>query len=166
MYADDVAGTTAPDNHLSDTVTCSGKTMNVVSQGHVDFKTGTRVLGGVPIGPQWFCVRRQVRARRRPLGRDVAVRLLYGGLNSLEVGFGSAFLCCFFAVVLALLAGYYGGWVDWVITRFFDIIWAFPVILLAIALGTSLSINGFHRFGIEHRVGQPADPDVRDRATR
>ena len=46
--------------------------------------------------------------------------------------------------MLALLAGYYGGWVDWVITRFFDLIWAFPVILLAIALGTALSINGLH----------------------
>ena len=60
------------------------------------------------------------------------------GVNSLEIGIGSALICIFFALILALLAGYYGGWTDWVISRFFDLIWAFPVILLAIALGTAL----------------------------
>ena len=39
-------------------------------------------------------------------------------------------ICTFFAIVLALLAGYFGGWVDCVISRFFDLIWAFPVVLL------------------------------------
>jgi peptide/nickel transport system permease protein len=86
-------------------------------------------------------------------GRDVAVRLLYGGQNSLKVGIGSGLICTLFALVLALLAGYYGGWVDWVIARFFDLIWAFPVLLLAIALGTALSINGFHHFGISIASG-------------
>src|SRR5439155_24796044 len=75
--------------------------------------------------------------------------LLYGGINSLKVGIGSALICTFLAVVLALLAGYYRGWVDWIITRFFDLIWAFPVILLAIALGAALAINGIHwNFGL------------------
>ena len=69
-------------------------------------------------------------------------------VNSLKVGIGSALICVLFAVILALLAGYYGGWADWVITRFFDLIWAFPVILLSIALGSALAINGFHHFGI------------------
>jgi peptide/nickel transport system permease protein len=72
----------------------------------------------------------------------VAVRLLYGGRNSLKVGIGSAIICTFVAVILALLAGYYGGAADWVITRSFDLLWAFPVLLLAIALGAALSING------------------------
>ena len=62
------------------------------------------------------------------LGRDVAVRLLYGGRNSLKVGIGSALICTLVAVLLALIAGYYGGWVDWVVSRFFDLIWAFPVL--------------------------------------
>src|SRR5213078_5145791 len=77
----------------------------------------------------------------------------YGGINSLKVGIGSAVICTLISIVLALLAGYYGGWIDWVITRFFDLIWAFPVILLAIALGTALSINGFHHFGINVESG-------------
>src|SRR5205823_14177315 len=86
-------------------------------------------------------------------GRDNAVRLLYGGRNSLIVGIGSAFICTVLAVVLALIAGYYGGPADWTITRFFDLIWAFPVFLLAIALGSALSINGFHHFGINIEAG-------------
>jgi peptide/nickel transport system permease protein len=81
------------------------------------------------------------------------VRILYGGFNSLKIGLGSALFCTFVAVVLALLAGYFGGWVDWIITRFFDLIWAFPVLLLAIALGSALSINGFHHFGISIEPG-------------
>ena len=52
-----------------------------------------------------------------------------------------------------MLAGYYGGWVDWLISRFFDLIWAFPVLLLAIALGTALSINGFHHLGLNIKAG-------------
>src|SRR5207237_55452 len=95
------------------------------------------------LGPCWFsCGGKMV------LGADVAVRLLYGGLNSLKIGIGSAAICTFIAIILALLAGYYGGWVDWIITRFFDLIWAFPVFLLAIALGTALTVKGFHHFGI------------------
>ena len=62
-------------------------------------------------------------------------------------------ICTFIAVVLALIAGYFGGWIDWIITRGFDLIWAFPVLLLAIALGSALSVNGFHHFGINIQQG-------------
>ena len=44
--------------------------------------------------------------------------------------------------MLGLLAGYYRGAIDGVISRTMDIIWAFPVILLGIALGTALAIEG------------------------
>src|SRR5919205_549345 len=56
-------------------------------------------------------------------------------------------------VFVLIVAGCFGGWVDWIITRFFDLIWAFPVLLLAIALGSALSINGFHHFGISIEPG-------------
>jgi peptide/nickel transport system permease protein len=55
--------------------------------------------------------------------------------------------------VLSLLAGYYGGWIDFVITRFYDLFYAFPVILLGIALGSALAISGFHHFGISIQSG-------------
>jgi peptide/nickel transport system permease protein len=147
VYASHVAHTGPNDNHVADTIVVHGKQLQVVSQGGVTFKNGQAELtnvGGVGIGPQWFAAGGKYVLGADNNGRDVAVRLLYGGINSLKIGIGSALICTALSIVLALLAGYYGGWLDWVITRFFDLIWAFPVILLAIALGTALSINGLH----------------------
>jgi peptide/nickel transport system permease protein len=150
-YARDIAKTGPNDNHLGETFVRGGKNVNVVSKG--GFVGGQFHAGGVPVGPQlWHAGGRYVFGADNQ-GRDVAVRLLYGGLNSLKVGIGSAVICTLLALVFALLAGYYGGWADWIISRFFDLIWAFPVLLLAIALGTALSINGFHHFGISIQSG-------------
>jgi peptide/nickel transport system permease protein len=150
-YSHHIAKTGPNDNHLGETFTRDGRQVEVVSKG--GFTGGTFKAGGIPVGPQlWHAGGRYVLGADTQ-GRDVAVRLLYGGLNSLKVGIGSALICTLLALVLALLAGYYGGWVDWVISRFFDLIWAFPVLLLAIALGTALSINGFHHFGISIQSG-------------
>ena len=55
---------------------------------------------------------------------------MYGGRTSLLIGFVSALITTVLAVVLGLLAGYYRGWVDAVIARAMDVIWAFPVLLL------------------------------------
>ena len=72
-------------------------------------------------------------------------------------------ICTILSIILALLAAYFGGASDWIISRFFDLIWAFPVILLGIALGTALSIDGFHHRAHQHPRRQPLDPDLRDR---
>jgi peptide/nickel transport system permease protein len=150
-YAHHIAKTGPNDNHLGETFVRDGKNVDVVSKG--GFIGNQFKAGGIPAGPQlWHAGGRYVFGADNQ-GRDVAVRLLYGGLNSLKVGIGSALICTLLALVLALLAGYYGGWIDWVISRFFDLIWAFPVLLLAIALGTALSINGFHHFGINIQSG-------------
>jgi peptide/nickel transport system permease protein len=152
VYANHVAHTAPNENHLGETFTKNGKQVPIVSKGGFD-QNGQFHAGGIPVGPQlWHAGGKYVFGADNQ-GRDVAVRLLYGGLNSLKVGIGSAIICTFFAILLALLAGYYGGWVDWLISRFFDLIWAFPVLLLAIALGTALSINGFHHFGINIQSG-------------
>jgi peptide/nickel transport system permease protein len=151
VYAHHVAHTDPNANHLGETFPRGGQQVPVISKG--GFTGTTFKAGGVPVGPQlWHAGGRYVFGADNQ-GRDVAVRLLYGGVNSLKVGIGSALICTLLAVVLALLAGYYGGWVDWIISRFFDLIWAFPVLLLAIALGTALSINGFHHFGINIQSG-------------
>jgi len=128
----------------------NGKRIHVISQGHTTIVNGVPnvVPGGVPIGPQWGAAGGQYVLGADELGRDVATRLLYGGRNSLFVGVVSAAICTVLSVVLALVAGYFGGVVDWIISRLFDLIWAFPVVLLGIALGTALTINGFHHFGI------------------
>jgi peptide/nickel transport system permease protein len=147
----DVAGTGPNENHVGESVAVGNKQVPVVSAGGIqlDPKTGQPVpgslnAGGVPIGPQLWHAGGKFALGADLNGRDVAVRLLYGGRNSLIIGIGSALICTLAALLLALLAGYFGGATDWLITRFFDIIWAFPVLLLAIALGTALSINGFH----------------------
>jgi peptide/nickel transport system permease protein len=151
VYANRVAHTGPNENHLGEAFTRDGKQVQVVSKG--GFVGGEFKAGGIPVGPQlWHAGGKYVFGADNQ-GRDVAVRLLYGGLNSLKVGIGSAVICTFFAILFALLAGYFGGWGDWLISRFFDLIWAFPVLLLAIALGTALSINGFHHFGINIESG-------------
>jgi peptide/nickel transport system permease protein len=151
QYAKHVAHTGPNDNHLGETFTKDGKQVPVVSKG--GFVNGEFIAGGIPVGPQlWHAGGRYVFGADNQ-GRDVAVRLLYGGRNSLLIGIGSAIFCTFFALALALLAGYFGGSTDWLISRAFDLIWAFPVLLLAIALGTALSINGFHHLGINIAAG-------------
>jgi peptide/nickel transport system permease protein len=98
---------------------------------------------GRPIGAQWLeADGRFFLGADGRLGRDEMVRLMYGGRTSLLVGFSAALLTTLLATLLGLLAGYYRGWPDTVIARAMDVIWAFPVILLAIALGLTLAVGG------------------------
>ena len=156
LYAEHVAKTGPNTNHITDVVIVDGERREVISAGGAvqDPQTGELRIKPVEVlGPTWFSGGGRFVLGADTNGRDVAVRLLYGGLNSLKVGIGSALLCTLMALVLALLAGYFGGWLDWVITRFFDLIAAFPVILLAIALGAALAINGFHQGPIDIESG-------------
>jgi peptide/nickel transport system permease protein len=155
VYAHRIAHTGPNDVHASETVIVSGKPRQVISGGsHYDAKTNQFIVAApVYLGPTWWHAHGRFVLGTDNLGRDVAVRLLYGGRNSLMIGIGSALICTFVAVVLALLAGYNRGKTDWIISRFFDLIWAFPVFLLAIALSTALAINGFHHFGISIEPG-------------
>jgi len=127
LWADQIAHTTPEENHLTDTIEQDGETVNVVA------------LDGVPIGPTW---QGEFFLGADQLGRDNMVRLLYGGRNSLLIGVVAAVLTTLLAIIFGVLAGYLRGWSDSAISRLMDIIWAFPVILLGIALGTSLAEGG------------------------
>ena len=155
VYAHHVAHTGPNEIHATELVRVGGHERQVVGGGsYYDPKTNQFVVRGVSVlGPTWWHAGGKFVLGSDALGRDVAVRLLYGGLNSLKIGIGSALVCSFLAIVLALLAGFFRGWVDWIISRFFDLIWAFPVLLLAIAIGSALQINGFHHFGINIKPG-------------
>ncbi|HLR10388.1 MAG TPA: nickel transporter permease [Sporosarcina sp.] len=67
-------------------------------------------------------------------GRDILSRIIHGAKISLWVGFFSVIGSVIIGSVLGIVAGYYGRWVDTVISRIFDIMLAFPSILLAIAI--------------------------------
>jgi peptide/nickel transport system permease protein len=151
LYAKHVAHSGPDDNHVSDSIKIDGRTVPVISSGKLTTTaTGELQLqpGGVPIGPQWFSVGGRFVLGADQNGRDVAVRLLYGGRTSLLISFAVAAIAMFSATGLALMAGYYGGWIDAVISRFLDTLWAIPGLLLGVALGTALSLNGIDQFGI------------------
>ena len=68
------------------------------------------------------------------LGRDVLSRILYGARLTLIVAFFAGIITCIVGATLGLIAGYYRGWADRLISRFVDIWMAFPPILFAILL--------------------------------
>ncbi len=68
------------------------------------------------------------------VGRDILSRVIYGTRVSLAVGFAAVALSGLIGLTVALLAGYYGGWVDAVLSRIVDTFLAFPLILLALSI--------------------------------
>ena len=71
-------------------------------------------------------------------GRDILSRLIYGSRIALLVATVPVLVAAGVGLVLGLLAGYLGGWVDTIFMRFADILFAFPAILLAIAIVAAL----------------------------
>ena len=68
------------------------------------------------------------------LGRDVLVRLLYGGRISLLVGLATAIFAAIIGTIIGIMAGYHGGWLDALLMRTTDIVIALPVLPLLIVL--------------------------------
>ncbi|MDX6674809.1 MAG: peptide/nickel transport system permease protein [Solirubrobacteraceae bacterium] len=140
LWADQVAHVGPDENNLTGTFERGGKRLYVV----------TPPPETKPVGPGWSG-RYLLGADKN--GRDEMVRLLYGGRNSLLVGFASALITTVVAVILGLLAGYFRGRTDLVVRTTFDIIWSFPVLLLGISLGTALAIGGLHLGPIDIESG-------------
>jgi len=72
-------------------------------------------------------------------GRDILSRVILGASVSLKVGFLSVGLALVIGTVIGLLAGFYGRWVDDVLMRVMDMLFAFPAVLLAIGI---LAVRG------------------------
>jgi peptide/nickel transport system permease protein len=131
LWANEIADTGPNATHTLEKVEVDGETREVVNPE------------GKPVGPLWLGAGGKffLGADGR-LGRDEMVRLMYGGRTSLFVGITAALITTLLGTALGLLAGYYRGWVDATIARTMDVIWAFPVILLGIALGLALAVGG------------------------
>jgi peptide/nickel transport system permease protein len=131
VWADHVAHTGPNTTHTLEKLHEGGEVKEVVEPS------------GKALGPQWFSAGGKFfLGADGHLGRDEMVRLLYGGRSSLFIGIVAAIITTFLAVIFGLLAGFYGGFTDTVISRVMDVIWAFPVVLLAIALGIVLAVGG------------------------
>jgi peptide/nickel transport system permease protein len=130
FYANHLAKTDPFSSNLTGTTSVNGKEVEVVQQTQSGLG-----LGVIPIGPTWQW-NYMIGADNQ--GRDVMARVLYGGRASLQIGVASAVICTLLALALALLAGFFRGWTDSVLSRIMDLIWAFPVYLLAISLATVL----------------------------
>ena len=120
---------------LDATVTIDGTAVPVMEQS-----TEGLGLGYNPIGPTWRLGSYFLGADNQ--GRDVMARLLYGGLTSLLIAGAATALTLTVATILGLAAGFFGGLTDIILSRILDVLWAFPVYLLAISLSIVLIAHG------------------------
>jgi peptide/nickel transport system permease protein len=130
IWANEIAEAGPAEGNLSGTIQVDGEDVNIVG------------LDGVPIGPQYWKADGKYFLGADGNGRDIMVRLLYGGRNSLFIGLTAALITVFLSIVLGVISGYFRGGTDTVIRTLLDIMWSFPVIILGTALGVALALGG------------------------
>ena len=127
VYAKHIAHIGPNANNVTGTIKVGGKEKDVVSPD------------GVPIGPT-FTSRYFFGADTN--GRDLAVRLLYGGRTSLEIGGLATLIIIVFGTIIGLLCGYFRGFIDAILRPLMELIWSFPPVILGVAVGTALALGG------------------------
>jgi peptide/nickel transport system permease protein len=107
---------------------------HLLPHGPIDQVPKDRLQG--PSGSYWFGTDQ--------FGRDVAARTFAGIFTSLRVSVVSVGIAAIIGSALGVLAGFLGGWVDQVVGRIIDVLFAFPAILLALALVSALGSGWFN----------------------
>jgi peptide/nickel transport system permease protein len=127
VYSKHIAHIGPNTNNVTGTITVNGQQKNVVS------------LDGVPIGPT-FTGHYFFGADTN--GRDLAVRLLYGGRTSLLIGGIATIIIIIFGTLIGLVCGYFRGAADAILRPLMELIWSFPPVILGVAVGTALALGG------------------------
>jgi peptide/nickel transport system permease protein len=127
LYASHVAHIGPNTNNVTGTVSVGGKMVDVVTPD------------GVPVGPTFGS---HYFFGADSNGRDLAVRLLYGGRTSLLIGGIATVIIILFGSLAGLLTGYFRGVADMILRPVMELIWSFPVVILGVALGTALALGG------------------------
>ena len=126
LYAAAVSGSDPFVSNLTGSTEVDGQPVDIIQA-----ETGGLGIGTTPIGPT---LGRHYFLGADGQGRDVMARLFYGGRASLLISGSATLLTLFFAALVGIVAGFFGGVVDAVLSRLLDVVWAFPVYLLAISL--------------------------------
>jgi peptide/nickel transport system permease protein len=87
------------------------------------------------------------------LGEDVMSRVIYGTRVSLEVGILGTGIATAIGVTLGLIAGFYRGWVDTLLSRLVDVVLSIPILLLGLGIGAACAVRGCLNGTIRPGVG-------------
>ena len=148
FYAGQIAGSDPFRSNIQGTTLRDGLSVPVLDQN----KAGLG-LGATPIGPGWHGA---YLLGADGQGRDVAARLLYGGRTSLVIAVASTAVTLALACAIGVVAGAFGGIADMVLRWVLDMLWAFPVFLLAISLSTVLATSGLRLGPVTIDADNPA----------
>lgn len=134
FYANHISHSDPFQSNLDGQITIDGNSVDIMQTDSAGLG-----LGVTPIGPTWHG---QYFLGADNQGRDVAARLLYGGRNSLIISFFSTIVTLVLAALVGTISGFAGGWTDTVLARLLDVLWAFPIYLLAISLSIVIISTG------------------------
>jgi peptide/nickel transport system permease protein len=95
-------------------------------------------LGGIPIGPFGGISAEHWLGVEPGTGRDIFARIVYGARSSMLIAFSATLLTTVLGVVFGLLAGYFGGRTDMLLSRVMEFLMAFPALIFMIAVLSAL----------------------------